>query len=211
MYFRSLLLSALLVISFQVRPQQILNLDFNARFPASEISTLTSRYLGFDIYAKPFSIILSDIEEDPDIRMDTTIAATATSLFYIRAYHKEFNPFKIELDSVRLIIAENVNRSEGRANDTVFLFQMEGLITGKEKMDSLPIGFKSMSKQVGRYFDHLLPKRSRKKDILKHEFIAYYKSPLPFPFVTIGWRMQSETRGNIIISFMVPASRKLSQ
>ena len=202
MFFK-FLVSLTLVFSFYIVNAQSRIGRRTVPIPVEKISTLTSRYLGFDIYSAPFGELVKGTLEDPEVIIDSLGTGTDTTIFYVRAFHKTFNPFGVSVDSVRLRIYERV-LSYQDSKDTFLRIDIQGLTLGKEKFDSLKYAFDQMSEEVADFLGQSLYYANKRKEARKWERRNFHYGLSGPALVSTAWGMIGEGRGNIAIFFTLP-------
>lgn len=203
MCFKILCTLFIVFFFFGKAKSQVPLFHFDTNYPKKEISILSSKYLGFDIFSASLTELIETILQDPQLTIDTTISHSDTSRLYLRGYHRSFNPFGIPLDSVRLILTEDFIERRPGHKDTILILQTEGLVKGKENIENLRKAFRKMSRKVENHFDGSGIHRNKKKDKVQWESSDFHKPLFWLSVVTTGWGM-NENRGNIIINFYLP-------
>src|SRR5215204_5318147 len=113
-----------------------------------KLEALSKKYFGHNPFQTGLPKLLDFICQDTAVYVDTVTSHTDTSNFYIRAHHKQFNPFGIGLDSVRIIVAERKRGvlSSKQIIDTVYYLQTEGIAVGQNQVRNLRTAFQRMHK-----------------------------------------------------------------
>jgi hypothetical protein len=165
----------------------------------NHLNKISKKYIGQNL-GVPFNLTIEKVLTEPEIVIDTIINRSDTSVFYLRAYHKTFNPFKIELDSVRLIIAEIIRHDTWTKTiiDTAIYLQTEGIVIGQEKIKSLRPKFQSLNKEVNHFFSFSRYSKTKIKNELTGEGISYYSTNMPL--LNITWQKRNSNEAVIVIT-----------
>lgn len=198
MFFRKIFVFASLFITCDKIAAQIIPDTIGL---SRNLDKISEKYLGFDL-SRPFNSLIQNIIANPEIRIDTIINHTDTSAFYIRGYHKTFNPFNVTPDSIRLIFAE-VRRHDTKNKstiDTALYLQTEAVVIGVEKIKTLRNEFHSLDKDIR----HLFPFSEYGNTKIKKEFwgesMTYYIKGAPMPLINISWQKRSDNVAVIVVT-----------
>ncbi|HEY6956101.1 MAG TPA: hypothetical protein VI385_12710 [Flavisolibacter sp.] len=189
----------LLVVYSGLYGQTITISDTTGQF--RKLNTISRKYLGVDLQS-PFDSIIYKVYNNPELAIDTTIAHSDSSAFYVRAYHKTFNPFTIALDSVRLIIAE-IRRFDSKtkaAIDTVFYLQTEGIAVGETQIKNIRPKFYSVNKEMESSAWHSNYGKTKVKKELTAESFTYYSPLYRTPIANITWKRISDDKAVIVVT-----------
>jgi hypothetical protein len=168
------------------------------------LNKISQKYLGLNL-SLPFDVLINEVGHNPEIVVDTAIAHTNYSNFYLRGYHTSFNPFNIPLDSVKLIIAErgSIDTRTKNVVDTSYYLQVVGIAVGQEQVKNLPGKLKSLHKEVNPYFSLSYLRKIKKKRNVVGEDIVYYFFGNPTPLLNITWQKTSDTEALIILTLQL--------
>lgn len=168
---------------------------------SSNLDKISQKYLGFDL-SQPFNSLVQSVIDNPEIIVDTIINHTDTSAFYIRGYHKTFNPFNVTPDSVRLIIAEKPrgNAETKSIIDTALYLQTEGIVIGEEKIKGLRSAFRSLDKDIRHLFPYSQYGNTKIKKELQGEGMTYYIKGAPMPLINITWQKRNDNVAVIVVT-----------
>src|SRR5215203_6808089 len=97
---------------------------------SDQISILTKRYLGFDVYELPVVEQIRQLLKDSNNHVDNLIPATDSSRLLLGLSRLSFNSFQIPVDSMKLIIYEYVKKRANGLPDTAIVFQSIGYYIG---------------------------------------------------------------------------------
>lgn len=175
--------------------------DADASLTRSDLTKLGQRFLGFNPSTKDLTTVVDSLLTDEQMTIDTVIGQTDTSQFYLRGYHKGFNPFAAEFDSVRTILAQQVRKHEGEKPALFYIFQTEGIAVGSEKMNKLPSCFKALDKEIYKSFHVARYNRTKRKKELVGEGVTYYAAGSSSPVLNLTWRKRNESVAVLCISF----------
>ena len=175
----------------------------------TNIRKVVSHYLNYDPFSTQITSITDALLTNDEIEVDTVINSSDTSFYYLRGYHKTFNPFGIPLDSVRTIIAEVEQRENrtGRVTDTLMYLQTEGIAVGREQIANLRSSFNKMRKALEPWFFYNRYEPVKEKNQWKAESVNYWVKGNPFSLVNITWKMRNENVATITISAKLPYTR----
>jgi hypothetical protein len=174
-------------------------------YSSRKLQELALKYIGQNVFTTPFTEVVEVLVNDPEARIDTSIAHTDTSKFYLRAYRNKFNPFDAPLDSVKTIFAEVVRREKESKSimDTVFYLQTVGVAKGKAQVQNLRTAFSRMDKEIRADFNHYRYEKSKNKKDVSGEFLSYYRLGYPKSPVSISWKELTPETGVIVITLIV--------
>lgn len=165
------------------------------------LDKISKKYLGFDL-SQPFNNLIQNIIANPEIRIDTIINHTDTSAFYIRGYHKTFNPFNVAPDSIRLIIAE-IRKHDTKTKsivDTALYLQTEAVVIGEGKIKTLRNEFRSLDKDIRHSFPFSEYGNTKIKKEFRGEGMTYYIKGAPMPLINITWQKRDDSIAVIVIT-----------
>ena len=206
MFFRRLFILASLVTIWN-------KIDAQEKIPdttglARDLNKISQKYLGLDL-SLPFNALIQDIIENPEITIDTIINHTDTSAFYIRGYHKTFNPFDVKPDSIRLIIAERRRGDEKTKAiiDTALYLQTEAVVIGEEKIKMLRSAFRFLYRDIRQRFPYSNYANTKVKKELWGEGITYYIKGAPMPLINITWQKRNANVAIIVVTLQLNAEQ----
>jgi len=178
----------------------------------TKIREAVSHYLNFDPFATQITDITDSLLTNNEIEIDTVINSSDNSFYYLRGYHKTFNPFNIPLDSVRTIIAEVEQREKrtGRVTDTLLYLQTEGIAVGRENISNLRNCFNKMRKTFEPWFFYNRYEPEKEKNQWKAEAINFWEKGNPFSIVNITWKMRNDNVATITMSVKLHWTRSTS-
>jgi hypothetical protein len=170
-----------------------------------DLEKLALKYIGQDVFTKPFTEVVETLIKDSGTRIDTSIAHADTSKFYLRAYRNDFNPFNVALDSVKAIFAEIVRRERetGRVTDTLFYLQTVGIVNSEVQVKNLKAAFDKMDKEIRSDFNHYKYDKTKNKNKISGESLSYYRLGYPNAPISIAWKKLTPETGVIAITFLV--------
>jgi hypothetical protein len=201
MYFKRIVIFVLLLLIARSSYSQFSFYNADTATTHQYLQQLGKKFLNFTPFTKEFPAVIDSILADTEIRVDTLIIATGTTTFYLRGYHKYFNPFALALDSVRTIISEHVQRNKKEIIDTIFFLQTEGIAVGQDKINQLQPYFKKLDEEIRTSFHSSYYSKTKKKKEYIGEGIMYYSATSNMPALNITWRKRSDLVAVICITF----------
>jgi hypothetical protein len=172
--------------------------------PELKLRKAAISFLSFDPYSNQLDKTIDSLLQSPDFTLDTLINRSDTSLFYLRGYCKGFNPFKMQLDSVKIIIAEKkrVDRVTKIARDTLLYFQTEGSIINTATNSYIQTTFSDIHKSVSGYFSKRIYFKEKKKKAWISEAYDYYIESNTNRVANMTWLRRDQNLTTITFSFI---------
>lgn len=201
MWLKNLFLICVFAIALKTNAQ---NSPFGtSRYAQNALQQLAKQYFKYNVYELELADVVDTLLQDTEIKIDTTIAHTDTSRLYLRGYHTSFNPFQIQLDSVRTILAEiySKDRETQIVTDTIFRLQTIGVAKSNNQLENIKACFAKMHKQIKGDFNYFRYSKSKIEKQLTSESYTYYQLPYSQPLLNITWKTKSENETVIAISF----------
>lgn len=198
MFFKQVFIIILTLLTVQCSFCQLKYYNADTATTHRFLQQLGNQFLSFTPSTNSFTKIIDSILADTEIRVDTIIEATDTSRFYLRGYHSYFNPFALELDSVRTILSEQVNK---KTNDTIYLLQTEGIAVGVDRISKLQPYFKNLDEEIRTSFYSSYYSKTKKKKEYIGEGYTYFSAAFQSPKLNITWRKRNDLVAVICITF----------
>lgn len=99
------------------------------------LTPFIEKYFRATPFDKDFSDLVNFYSTDPDFVVDSTSQRSDTSIFYLRGYHKTFNPFSFPVNRLVFTIRQNDDSLNllPRQNEIYFQLSVSGFIDSSEK------------------------------------------------------------------------------
>jgi hypothetical protein len=149
------------------------------------------------------------LQTDSTLLVDTLIAHNNNSRFYIRGYHKRFNPFGLSLDSVKVIVSEHyMSVPYSKHKDTILLVQVEGIATGQKRISQLPLFFDQFAKAVQPAFFKTQFFNNSKRKRQPGQAAHFYITETLRPALNATWCVIREDTASLCLTFLMDVSFK---
>ena len=148
-----------------------------------KIIPLIEHYFRATPFEKDFADLINFYSTDPDFVIDSTSQRSDTSVFYLRGYHKTFNPFSFPVNRLVFTIRQNddsLNMLPGQ-KEVYFLLSVSGFIDSSEKSIQLLKGeLKTIKEKLEPFYGEPSYIQSTEKSVYPLEYYFFRQ-------FTAGW------------------------